>query len=94
VLQRVAATNDVTSVLSEGRNIWRAAQADRARVLIDGAEYFGVLRRALLGARRSVLIAGWDIDSRAPLVGEREPEDGLRVSSARFSALSSPSGPS
>lgn len=88
MLQRVARTNDVIPVLAPGRNIWRTAQAERARVLIDGAEYFGVLRRSLLAARRSVLIAGWDIDSRTPLVGEREPEDGLpRELGAFLSAL-------
>jgi phosphatidylserine/phosphatidylglycerophosphate/cardiolipin synthase-like enzyme len=38
-------------------------------VLLDGGDYFGALRSSLLKARRSILIAGWDIDSRMRLVG-------------------------
>ncbi len=56
---------------------WREANAKRLAVLIDGASIFGTLRKALLRAQRSVLIIGWDVDSRTPLVGEDiEPDDG------------------
>jgi phosphatidylserine/phosphatidylglycerophosphate/cardiolipin synthase-like enzyme/uncharacterized membrane protein YdjX (TVP38/TMEM64 family) len=66
------------TVFRLGRNAWRLARADRATVLIDAAAYFGTLRKALLEARHSVYIIGWDVDSRTPLVGPSgEPEDGL-----------------
>ena len=39
-------------------------------MLIDAASYFGALRQALLNARSSVFIVGWDLDSRTRLVGE------------------------
>lgn len=45
--------------------------ASRARVLIDGDEYFRNLEVALRKARRSVLIVGWDFDGRIRL----RPED-------------------
>jgi phospholipase D1/2 len=45
-------------------------RADRAAVLIDAGRYFGAVREALLNARASVFIVGWDIDSRTRLVGE------------------------
>ncbi len=58
--------------------IWRREKASRAAVLRDGAAYFGALRSALLRAEREVLIVGWDIDSRTPLVGESgKAEDDL-----------------
>lgn len=57
-------------VLQAGRNAWRIAQAERAAVLVDGACYFGALRRALRNAERTIHIVGWDINSRTRLVGE------------------------
>jgi hypothetical protein len=58
-----------TAILEENATCWRLADCKRARVLIDGADYFLALRRALLKAERDVFIVGWDIDSRTPLVG-------------------------
>ncbi|HEX6008199.1 MAG TPA: VTT domain-containing protein, partial [Burkholderiales bacterium] len=57
-----------TRVLAPGRNCWRIERAQRFRVLVDGAEYFTALRRALTRARRTIFILGWDIDSRMRLV--------------------------
>lgn len=53
-----------------GYNAWRVERAGRAAVLIDAGQYFGAVREALLNARSSVFIVGWDIDSRTRLVGE------------------------
>ena len=54
------------------------ARADRAAVLIDAAAYYGTLRKALLEAKHSIYIIGWDVDSRTPLVGPSgEPDDDL-----------------
>ncbi|WP_299540805.1 VTT domain-containing protein [uncultured Herbaspirillum sp.] len=55
-------------LLQPGRNCWRLAHADRFKLLIDAADYFRTLRLALLNARHSVYILGWDIDSRTVLV--------------------------
>jgi phosphatidylserine/phosphatidylglycerophosphate/cardiolipin synthase-like enzyme/uncharacterized membrane protein YdjX (TVP38/TMEM64 family) len=57
-------------VLRADRNIWRAARAGRAAVLIDAGRYFGAVREALLNARSTAFIIGWDLDSRTRLVGE------------------------
>lgn len=66
------------NIFRPGRNAWRVARAERAAVLIDAAAYFGTLRKALLQARHSIYIIGWDVDSRTPLVGPScEVEDGL-----------------
>ena len=53
----------------KAQTVWRRERADRAALLLDGADYFGALRSSLEQATRSVLIVGWDIDSRFRLVG-------------------------
>lgn len=55
------------SILRPGETCWRAVRSRRAGVLVDGAAYFRALRAALLNARRSIHIVGWDIDSRTDL---------------------------
>ncbi len=54
---------DRAALLEQGVTCWRIATAERAALLIDGAAYFNALRRALLRARMSVHIVGWDIRS-------------------------------
>ncbi len=63
-------------MLVPGRNCWRIEQATRLAFLVDGEEYFGAVRRALARARHSILILGWDIDSRMRLVPDGA-NDGL-----------------
>jgi len=65
-----------TRVLAPGRNCWRIEQAARLAFLVDGEEYFGAVRKALAKARHSILILGWDIDSRMRLVPDGA-NDGL-----------------
>jgi phosphatidylserine/phosphatidylglycerophosphate/cardiolipin synthase-like enzyme/uncharacterized membrane protein YdjX (TVP38/TMEM64 family) len=63
-------------LLVPGRNCWRIEQATRLGFLVDGEEYFGAVRKALTRARHSILILGWDIDSRMRLVPDGA-SDGL-----------------
>ncbi|MGB5831900.1 MAG: VTT domain-containing protein [Thiohalocapsa sp.] len=58
-------------MLKPGRNCWRIEKADRLAVLVDGEEYFGAVRRAMITARHSIAIAGWDIHSELELI--RDP---------------------
>lgn len=55
------------SILREGRNCWHIAHASRLKFLIDGAAYFSALADAMSQARESILILGWDFDSRVRL---------------------------
>lgn len=73
---RHEASDSGTSILRPGETCWRVANATRARVLVDGAEYFGILRQCLLEARHQVLIAGWDVDGRAEIRGPDATRDG------------------
>ncbi|KAA2215203.1 VTT domain-containing protein [Teichococcus oryzae] len=73
-----AAISSAPPLLHPGRNVWRLEEAHRASVLVDAANYYGALREALKKAQRSIVIVGWDIDSRTPLVGaDGEADDGF-----------------
>ncbi|MBI4527892.1 MAG: VTT domain-containing protein [Deltaproteobacteria bacterium] len=54
-------------ILQEGRNCWKIARASRVKFLIDGGAYFSTLADALEAARESIMILGWDFDSRVRL---------------------------
>lgn len=72
-------------LLQPGSNVWRVAQAERAAILVDAANYFGALRAAMLSAERSIHIVGWDVDSRTNLVGEScRAEDGYPLQLGDF----------
>jgi phospholipase D1/2 len=74
-------------LLEPDRNVWRVAKASRAAMLVDGADYFGALRRAMIKAQRSIAIVGWDIHSQMRLVGHSgEADDGYPAAFAQFLA--------
>src|SRR5215467_9830319 len=52
------------SLFSPGRNCWRVERAESASFLIDGDSYFHAFRAAAVNARHSIMILGWDFDSR------------------------------
>ncbi|HXT69465.1 MAG TPA: phospholipase D-like domain-containing protein [Vicinamibacterales bacterium] len=74
----MAVTSDQArdSILVPGRTCWRLDRASRIRVIQDGAEYFRLVRQALLQAERTVFVLGWDIASRANLLPGESPDDG------------------
>src|ERR1700754_3017059 len=53
--------------LEPGRTCTWLRHTGRLRVLIDAADYFTTLRAAMLRARDTIFIVGWDIDSRLQL---------------------------
>lgn len=62
-----------TGLLQTGWNCWDIKAADRATLLVDGEAYFGAVYEAFQAARRSILVLGWDIDSRQPLIPNGDP---------------------
>jgi phospholipase D1/2 len=54
---------DRAALLEQDVTCWRVTNAERVALLIDGAAYFDALRRALMRARMTVHIVGWDIRS-------------------------------
>ncbi len=48
------------AILKHGRNCWRLDRAHRFYAVQDAADYFRLVGEALLSARRTVFILGWD----------------------------------
>lgn len=65
----------MNNVMIASGAFYKRAKAGRARLLIDAAEYFAVLRSAILQAKQTITIIGWDIHSKTPLLVDEEPED-------------------
>jgi phosphatidylserine/phosphatidylglycerophosphate/cardiolipin synthase-like enzyme len=47
-----------------GVNCWQIARAEHMAVIVDAADYFLAVRKALLGARQRIMLVGWDFDGR------------------------------
>jgi phospholipase D1/2 len=60
------------AILTPGRTCWRLDRADRFRCIQDGADYFRFVRDAILQARHSIFILGWDISGRVNLLPGHE----------------------
>ena len=50
-----------------GRNSWRIARAHRAALIVDGCDYFRLVRQAMLKAEKQIMLIGWDLDTRIAL---------------------------
>ena len=70
-------------LLRTGHNCWRVESAARVAFLVDGAEYFSAFREAVKNAQRSVLIIGWDFDTRF-CVARPDPHDGYPTAFGDF----------
>lgn len=55
------------TLLKPGRSCWRIETARRAACLVDGEAYFAAAKQALLRARHSVLLIGWNFAEHASL---------------------------
>jgi len=62
-------------LLVPGRTCWRLEEADHLAFLVNGEAYFDAFLKSILNARHSIMILGWDIDSRLRPVRD-EPDDG------------------
>lgn len=54
-----------------GKNCWRIEACLRASAIVDAADYYHLIKEAMVGARNRILIIGWDFDTRIAL----EPEE-------------------
>jgi phospholipase D1/2 len=67
----------IHAIIRPGLNCWQLRQASRVAFLIDGAAYFAAFRETVRRASRSVIIIGWDINSRIDLIRDGSPSDDL-----------------
>jgi phosphatidylserine/phosphatidylglycerophosphate/cardiolipin synthase-like enzyme/uncharacterized membrane protein YdjX (TVP38/TMEM64 family) len=72
--QRAASSS--TSIVQAGRNCWRVDRADRFSCIQDAADYFALVREALLAARKTVFILGWDIFASVDLLPAPAGQEG------------------
>lgn len=63
-------------VFEPDRNCWRVAVADRLSVIVDGQDYFRVLREVLLKAERMIILVGWDFDFEIEMLPGESDDDG------------------
>jgi phosphatidylserine/phosphatidylglycerophosphate/cardiolipin synthase-like enzyme len=68
----------VKSILQAGRSCEAIAAVTRAGLVVDARDYYLTVYRALLGAQRYALIAGWQFDSSVELVRGADAE-GLKT---------------
>lgn len=54
-------------IIQPGRNCWRVERAQAFYCVQDAADYFHLVRRALLEARDTVFVIGWDFSSTIDL---------------------------
>jgi len=59
-----------------GRNCWRIERANRLALIIDAEAYFKAIKEAILAARHSVFLVGWDFDTRIKFEPEGKTLDG------------------
>lgn len=58
---------DLNPLLETGKTCWRIERAKRMRVIVDGADFFKAAKAAMLQARHSIMLIGWDFDTRIRL---------------------------
>lgn len=62
------------NILRKGDTCWRIERADKLSVIVDAADYFAALHSAVRQARHSVMMIGWEFDTRISL--DPRGEDG------------------
>src|SRR5262245_50012923 len=62
----------MSGVLQAGRNCWRIERVNRFALLVDGADYYTTLAKAIRRAKRWIALLAWDLDTRTQLV-EHDP---------------------
>ena len=67
-----------SSILQPGRNCWRVDRAHRYYCIQDAADYFRLVRQALLNARDTVFMLGWDIYAALDLLPGSNASDASR----------------
>jgi phosphatidylserine/phosphatidylglycerophosphate/cardiolipin synthase-like enzyme len=74
----------VTPIIQVGRNAWRRVHADDTGVLVDAADYYHAVYRAISRAHSHVLMSGWQFDSGVPLLRGADVPSGADVRFLKF----------
>lgn len=60
-----------------GKSCWKLASATEFATIIDGADYFCVLRESLEQAKRLIILVGWDFDFEIEMLPGQSDADGI-----------------
>ena len=63
---------DLKPIVVAGRNCWRIERADKARMIVDAADYYALLERLMADAKERILLIGWDFDPRIALKPDKD----------------------
>jgi phospholipase D1/2 len=64
------------TILRPGVNCWRVERTPRFYCIQDAADYFRLVRQAMLRAKHSIFTLGWDTAAAADLLPGEHPPDG------------------
>ncbi len=73
-------------IVQPGKNCWRVERASHFYCIQDAADYFRLVRQAVLNARRSVFSLSWDINAHVDLDPRAARREGGEVSGERRGA--------
>ena len=59
-----------------GRTCWRIERANRLALIVDAADYFRHVKAAMLKAEQSLMLIGWDFDTRIKFEPEEQTLEG------------------
>lgn len=62
-------------ILRPGDTCWRIETADKLSVIVDAADYFSALRSAVRQAKHTVMMIGWEFDTRISLDPRKDDGD-------------------
>jgi phosphatidylserine/phosphatidylglycerophosphate/cardiolipin synthase-like enzyme len=65
-----------TRLLVPGKTCWRIERANRLAIIIDAAEYFRLVKAAMLKAEHRIMLIGWDFDTRIKFEPEQRKLEG------------------
>jgi phosphatidylserine/phosphatidylglycerophosphate/cardiolipin synthase-like enzyme len=63
-------------LLVPGQTCWRIEKANRLALIVDAADYFRLVKAAMLKAKHSILLIGWDFDTRIKFEPEKQTLEG------------------
>ena len=70
-------SNTSRTLFKPDETCWRVARADRISLIVDAADYFRVLRKTFIAARKELLLIGWDFDFELEMLPGESDADGF-----------------
>ena len=77
-------------IVQPGKNCWRVERASHFYCIQDAADYFRLVRQAVLNARRTVFSLSWDINAHVDLEPRAARGDGVPASERRGAGRGAP----